>query len=1045
MATYKSYSQIVKSMVDRLRIVQPGLDTKPGSVSRDLFVDLQADEIQKIYNLISLVSDKQSFATAVGSDLDKIANNFGFSRKRGAPSSGTVIFSVGSLDIDLEIEEGTIVSTRSGVSFRTIGNYSLISSQKNIYSANASRVRKQLNIAGSSSGFAIEIPIEAVNSGESGNIGSYQIVNQSAPFNFSVTNINSISGGSDIESDSEFRRRFLSSFSGSNVGTSSGYLNSILSIDSVLDALVVEPGNTLMLRDGTETIEGDLGASRIVRSGSGGKVDIYVLGKRLQEVSESFIFFNKSTSGNLSDPINDYILGNFNQNVSLTSKERKVYALREGNVPFQPVSSIISVTGSESGLLAEGETFELLKDSNYDTGGSPFGFDKIRFMSNYKNVVAENMLKGKFGSSDGLRYGDSLENVELYQDIGIEDENSSVNQSDRRFIILNHKNITNVSLVQNETAGEIYTIENLFLEDSINEEGVVEISGKRLPAVTDNLKVSYSWRKYYDKNLDFLPASSSISWRHSFKKEDRFLLTDGEKYSIGMTDAILDIINVYIYEEETATVEITGTTKYLDLSRQILNAKSIKIGGIDILNTERSDHSFEGVRLFLPTDSGAFVGESCSVVYNYEEVYSFDGVKGSFQGSTLTLPEEILFDAARYERLNTFFVENKNPIVDYYPLCEKMIPSVSIGRLPVYSFPESDRFIDSSQSDISESYKPSEYNSEFKRYSPSRVRIFAESITNYGEVKVSGTTLLRKVISIELSRIFNGNVFDLSSYKYGNGIAKISSVYVNKKANMSGYRIASNRYSNDALVDPSLGAYQFYLSSSSDNIFSYSDGDIAEIEVYFYQTSDSEILHFYEDSFRETEKVFLEVKSISRYSGFSISNLVSGSISVEFGNSPEGLSQYLCDYRFAAPKDGERIFVTYNHNSIISDATVGVESSRAITADVLVKEAAEIMVDVQATIVVSENFTDESETIKENAIDQVANLLSTNVLGGTIDYSDIMRAITNVTGVESADVGLFNIIGSIGRRNYIKALDNQSISPNLIDISVVTRKDFRIS
>ena len=262
---------------------------------------------------------------------------------------------------------------------------------------------------------------------------------------------------------------------------------------------------------------------------------------------------------------------------------------------------------------------------------------------------------------------------------------------------------------------------------------------------------------------------------------------------------------------------------------------------------------------------------------------------------------------------------------------------------------------------------------------------------------------------------------------------------------MSGYRIASNRYSNDALVDPSLGAYQFYLSSSSDNIFSYSDGDIAEIEVYFYQTSDSEILHFYEDSFRETEKVFLEVKSISRYSGFSISNLVSGSISVEFGNSPEGLSQYLCDYRFAAPKDGERIFVTYNHNSIISDATVGVESSRAITADVLVKEAAEIMVDVQATIVVSENFTDESETIKENAIDQVANLLSTNVLGGTIDYSDIMRAITNVTGVESADVGLFNIIGSIGRRNYIKALDNQSISPNLIDISVVTRKDFRIS
>ena len=82
MATYKTYSQIARSMVDRLRLVQPSLDTKPGSVSRDLFIDIQADEIQKLYGLISLVSDKQSFATASGSDLDKLARNFGFSRKK---------------------------------------------------------------------------------------------------------------------------------------------------------------------------------------------------------------------------------------------------------------------------------------------------------------------------------------------------------------------------------------------------------------------------------------------------------------------------------------------------------------------------------------------------------------------------------------------------------------------------------------------------------------------------------------------------------------------------------------------------------------------------------------------------------------------------------------------------------------------------------------------------------------------------------------------------------------------------------------------------
>jgi len=1032
-------------MIERLRIVQPGLDTKPGSVSRDLFIDLQADELEKLYNLISIVSDKQSFSTAVGSDLDKLARNFGFSRKRGATSSGTVIFSINSLEIDYEIEEGTIVSTRSGVSFRTIGNYTMLRSQRNIYSANASRIQKQLSVAGSASGFAIEIPVEAINPGSSGNIGSYQIVRQSAPFTFSVTNISAISGGSDVESDSEFRRRFLSSFSGSTIGTSTGYLNSVLSVDEILDALVVEPGSALMLRDGTEIIEGDLNSRRISKSGSGGKVDVYVLGKKLREVSESFIFFDKSSDGDISSEINDHVLGNFDQDMSLTSLERRVNAFKTGNVPYQPVDTIVSVSGSESGLLTEGETFELIKDTNEDTGGSPFGFDRIRFISNFKTVNLEAILKPSINSSDSLKFSDATDTSRIHESIGIRSENSKVNPSDRRFVILNHKNISSVSRVFNETTGELYSIDDIFTESGLNESGVIQISGKKLPAVTDKLKVDYIWEKEYDGNLDYSLESSSIGWKTPFIKEARFSLIDNGRYYFDTTDSISDVENVYIYSEETVSVLESNGVFFVDLSSTVQNVLSVKIGNTDILNTEKKDYYFEGVRLFLPSDSGVRIGEECVVIYNYEEVYSFDGVSGSFQGSEIILPEESLFSEDKYGKLNLFYLNNKKVIAKYFVNAENLLPDIGLQSLPVFSSDDFIRFYGTSQNDIPNSYKTTELSNGIKRYSPSTLRVSLSSISSPGEIAVYGTTLEKHIVSVEVSKVYDGSKFDLRNYISGDGIAKVSSVSVESKLNMSSYRIKTNKFSDDGLVDSNLNDFEFYLANNTYNRFQYSAGDIVNVELYTYTNSDREILYFYEDSSIETEKRFFNVSSIKVYSGFLSGSFLAGSISVEFGSQPASGNQYLASYRFKAPKDGERIFIKYNHNSAISDATAQVEASRPITADVLVKEAYSLPVDVSGTIIISEDFVDESETIRENAVDQVTSLLSANVLGGTVDYSDIIRAITNISGVESADVNLFNFKDEPGRRDFIKALDNQSISPNLVDISVVSRKDFRIS
>ena len=103
MSTFRSFSEIVATMIQRLRLTQPNLDTKPGSVSRDLFVDIPADQIARLYSAINLVSEKQSLATTSGRDLDKLASNFGTSRNTGSAANGIVVFCSNSIIADIPI------------------------------------------------------------------------------------------------------------------------------------------------------------------------------------------------------------------------------------------------------------------------------------------------------------------------------------------------------------------------------------------------------------------------------------------------------------------------------------------------------------------------------------------------------------------------------------------------------------------------------------------------------------------------------------------------------------------------------------------------------------------------------------------------------------------------------------------------------------------------------------------------------------------------------------------------------------------------------
>lgn len=351
MASFRSFSEIVSSMVERLRLTQPDLDTKPGTVSRDLFVDVQADQLSQLYNVLLEVAERQSLATTSGADLDRLAANFGLSRNTGASASGIVVFSTSSILSDIQIPAGTILNSRSGAVFETIGNFTISTSDKGQLAATANRMRKSLNLAGLNSIYAIEVPVQALRPGTFGNVAPFQINSSNLGESLSVVNIVATFGGTNREVDSSFRARILSVFSGSNVGTSAGYKNAILTAEGVSDAIIVEPGNSLMLRDGTETIETNDGSQRIIDSGTGGKVDAYLLGRNIISNSESFIYMDLSGVGNATDDRNDQILGQDGQDIERTSEERRYMAFKSGILPMQPVFSIASVIGSSSGLL----------------------------------------------------------------------------------------------------------------------------------------------------------------------------------------------------------------------------------------------------------------------------------------------------------------------------------------------------------------------------------------------------------------------------------------------------------------------------------------------------------------------------------------------------------------------------------------------------------------------------------------------------------------------------------------------------------------------
>jgi len=1079
MVRVRTVDELILNAIDFYKTARPQLDTKPGTVSRDLLIDGPNTQLARVYDELARIRTAQSLRLSLGSDLDNLANNFGAVRKQGTAASGTALYTFNAVEADIAINVGETVVASNGASFRVTATVVVSPVNANQYRATASKFRGDLDFAGISDEFAVEVPVEATGPGLIGNISKYFLVTATTPGVSNVTNASPFSGGSAAESDQAFRNRVLSIFSGANTGTALGYRNAVLADPQVLDALVVEPGDPLMTRDGTQVIIAEDGTRTIVSEGTGGKVDIYVQGIRLTQILDSFIYRDQSNRNDPTDPSNDFVLGQIEGDEGKTVSRKRIENLENEVLPDQPVNNVTEVSGSTSGAnFTERVTdslgrvtgnYELVRDSGA-FGGSPWGFDRLRWIDDRIRNFSEDQNKGRFNGQDPTTFPDVTRIGTTTQNVQVTNENSTVSQSDRSSIQLSHNPVTAVTKVFNLTTGELYEVtgQNPDGTGSINETGRITIRGNTLPATSDILQVDYTWIFDYNPDVDFdnrltnqnpRSVTDSVDWGFSnaVSREESIVTATGSLLTVEVTHPITSVISVNTFVSDTSTVQLISGRLGVVVSQEVANVVSVvrTLDSAELFDTNRDDGSFSGFTIFLPTDTVAQVGDAVSVVYNAVDTFTVNSVTGSFSDNIITLPS------------NTDVTAGTIVEVNYIANVRTLLPQTLLPSLPAIrngnSFQTNTLALTGTQP-TTHIFSGTEVVQNLRK-APSRLQLSIAGSISPGTITVSGTSFTRVADAVftvsnaglthDLSSVIR-DALQLSSTDPIPASVSVTRVTFVEKVqatdsfevlsvdntfDLKGYGIRDNTYDkSESIQVPSLTSTEFRIPSTPDNNENAPNiGDKLRVTFFIGITSDSENVSFSQSGTLSTQKRFAIVDSISISSGFTSATSSSATLTVNNLNQPTAGRRYSVAYDYIAPKSNERITVRYNKNAVISDSTFSVEDVRPISADVLVKAATPLVIDTEVSIIVTTAFNNSTVIVQQNVADAITSFLNSTSLGNKIDRSDIINVAYTVSGVDAVEVISFNLENEAGSVRSICAEKNQYTQAGLITVNVGTR------
>jgi hypothetical protein len=461
-----------------------------------------------------------------------------------------------------------------------------------------------------------------------------------------------------------------------------GYLNSALSVTGISDAYVAGPGDPLMTRDGSiaQLVNGVL---TVTSEGSGGEVDIFILGSQLVQNTDTFIYQDKSNNNDPTNVKNNFVLGQIIDDAGKTVAQKRISDIASGVLPSQPVENIVQVTGSISGgnftpyaVDQYGRVtgnYELLKDTGI-YAGSPWGFDTFHWVSNQITGFSEALIKGQYNGQDALTFTSVQLIPQMQQNISITNENSIVN-TNRSLIQLLHTPATNVTRVFNVTTGERYVITNQNYNNTgiYNTSGFIQISGNTLPAQSDGLQVDYSWIVNYDPYSDYdglldvdnpRTVTDSVDWGLGDSVENEkivFTSLPGNNFFQGNASNLVDsVITAKTFLEVDGYVQTVAAGIYINrlsvIVSNLANATTsvdsitLKNTNIEVFNTAQNNSNTTnsiivvGIQLLnvttiiLPTDTVAQPGQSVTVSLNGTDVFLANTGQGNSSGFQITIP-----------------------------------------------------------------------------------------------------------------------------------------------------------------------------------------------------------------------------------------------------------------------------------------------------------------------------------------------------------------------------------------------------------------------
>lgn len=268
----RNLTQIINDAVSFIQLQIPALSLLTGTVARDVVVESPSQEFANVYTELQRLEGIQTLANPSLFTTDEMAAaaaDVNLTPLPATPSIGLVTFRANTLTSNVTILANTTVSTSpttlnpNTVSFQ-------VTAGGTMFASNASAYLNPLTGL-----YEIQLPIQSVDTGPTTNVsaGTITVLTQTVQGINSIVNALPTSGGAAAETNEALAARILLKLAGNNVGTTAGIQSLISTNNSVIDSLIIKPGDPLLLRDQF-----------------GNSVNVVVQGEIIAEVSDTRTF-----------------------------------------------------------------------------------------------------------------------------------------------------------------------------------------------------------------------------------------------------------------------------------------------------------------------------------------------------------------------------------------------------------------------------------------------------------------------------------------------------------------------------------------------------------------------------------------------------------------------------------------------------------------------------------------------------------------------------------------------------------------------------------